>query len=88
VCDYPSPPQDELEKKYVSLVQAYGNDLKTVQEIFLQARDSPPIASNLPPIAGRWAPLTTHAPLPPRIRPAWAYTQNNNVFMPMSMPSC
>jgi len=44
--------QDELEKKYVSLVQAYGNDLKTVQEIFLQSRDNPPIASNLPPIGG------------------------------------
>ena len=36
----------------MSLVQAYGNDLKTVQEIFLQSRDNPPIASNLPPIAG------------------------------------
>jgi dynein heavy chain len=36
----------------VSLVQAYGNDLKSVQEIFLEKRDSPPIASNLPSIAG------------------------------------
>ena len=44
--------QDELEKKYVSLVQSYGQDLKTVQELFLQYRDSCPIAWNLPPIAG------------------------------------
>lgn len=44
--------QDELEKKYVGLVQSYGADLKTVQELFLQNRDSPPISWNLPPIAG------------------------------------
>jgi len=44
--------QDELEKKYVSLVQSYGYDLKTVQELFLQHRDNCPIAWNLPPIAG------------------------------------
>lgn len=45
-------PQDELEKKYVGLVQSYGADLKTVQELFLQNRDNPPISWNLPPIAG------------------------------------
>lgn len=44
--------QDELEKKYVGLVQSYGQDLKTVQELFLQYRDNCPIAWNLPPIAG------------------------------------
>eukprot|EP01042_Synura_sphagnicola_P001438 gene1438-1642_t len=44
--------QDELEKKYVSLVQSYGQDLKTVQELFLLYRDNCPIAWNLPPIAG------------------------------------
>jgi len=44
--------QDELEKKYVNLVQSYGQDLKTVQELFLQYRDNCPIAWNLPPIAG------------------------------------
>jgi dynein heavy chain len=47
--------QDELEKKYVSLVQSYGADLKTVQELFLRYRDEPPIGSNLPPIAGSLA---------------------------------
>ena len=44
--------QDELEKKYVGLVQSYGSDLKTVQEMFLHDRDNCPIAWNLPPIAG------------------------------------
>ena len=44
--------QDGLERKYVALVQSYGQDLKNVQELFLHSRDSPPIASNLPPIAG------------------------------------
>ena len=44
--------QDELERKHISLVQAYGEDLKRVQEIFLTERDNPPIGWNLPPIAG------------------------------------
>jgi dynein heavy chain len=44
--------QDELEKKYVGLVQSFGQDLKTVQELFLHYRDGAPIAWNLPPIAG------------------------------------
>ena len=46
--------QDELEKKYVALVQAYGVDLKIIQELFLKFRDKPPVetARNLPPITG------------------------------------
>jgi len=46
--------QDELESKYVDLVHAYGQDLKLVQEVFLNHRDEPPrdTALNLPPIAG------------------------------------
>lgn len=36
----------------MGLVQSYGADLKNVQELFLQNRDSPPISWNLPPIAG------------------------------------
>ena len=45
--------QDELESN-VDLIQAYGQDLKIVQEIFLSNRDDPPkyTARNLPPIAG------------------------------------
>ena len=44
--------QDELEKKYVMLIQSYGQDLKSVQELFLSYRDAPVISSNLPPISG------------------------------------
>ena len=44
--------QDELEKKYIGLVQSYGSDLKIVQELFLHYRDNCPISWNLPPIAG------------------------------------
>ena len=44
--------QDELEKKHVTLIQAYSKDLKIVQELFLLHRENPPIANNLPPIAG------------------------------------
>lgn len=44
--------QDTLEKKYIFLVQSFGQELKSVQDLFLQSRDNPPIASNLPPISG------------------------------------
>ena len=44
--------QDEMERKHAALVAAYGDDLKVVQEVFLTERDNPPIAWNLPPIAG------------------------------------
>ena len=44
--------QDELEKKHVLLVQQYGFDLKSVQEMFLALREAPPIPINLPPVAG------------------------------------
>ena len=47
--------QDELEKKYVGLVQAYGADLKVVQGLFLRFRDQPLVPWNLPPIAGALA---------------------------------
>ena len=44
--------QDELERKHISLIHAYGIDLKRVQEIFLTEREQPPISWNLPPVAG------------------------------------
>ena len=44
--------QDELEKRYVELVKAFGKDMKVVQELFLHYREEPPIAANLPPISG------------------------------------
>lgn len=43
---------EELEKKYVELVLDYGKDIKQMQALFLRQRDAPPIASNLPPLAG------------------------------------
>ena len=43
---------DELEKKYVELVVDYGEDVRQMQNLFMQLRESPPIAHNLPPIAG------------------------------------
>lgn len=43
---------DELEKKYLDLIQSFHKDVKTVQELFLTERDDPPISNNLPPIAG------------------------------------
>ena len=45
--------QDELENKYIDLIQAYGQDLKGVQELFLRHRDNPACdtSRNLPPIA-------------------------------------
>lgn len=51
--------QDELEKKHITLLELYKQDLKTVQSIFLEGKtlvdkmdDKAPIPSNLPPIAG------------------------------------
>jgi len=44
--------QDELEKKHLLLVQTFAQDLKLVQETFIELRDNPPIANNLPPITG------------------------------------
>ncbi len=51
--------QDELEKKHIVLIEAYKQDLKTVQGIFLEGKvladradERAPLYSNLPPIAG------------------------------------
>ena len=44
--------QDELERKHIALIQAYGEDLKLTQETFLMMRDNPPIAANYPPMSG------------------------------------
>ena len=46
--------QDEVEVKQIILIQAYGKDLKVIQEEFLQHRSSPPKDTlyNLPPIGG------------------------------------
>lgn len=51
--------QDELEKKHITLLELYKQDLKTVQQIFLEGRslvdridERAPIPNNLPPISG------------------------------------
>ena len=51
--------QDELERKHIILLEAYKNDLKTVQAIFLENKalidkndSQAPIFNNLPPVSG------------------------------------
>ena len=48
-----------MEKKHITLLDLYKQDLKIVQSIFLEGRglvdkidDKAPIANNLPPISG------------------------------------
>ena len=43
---------DELEKKHLTLISAYGADLHAMQQLFLENRDTPPIGCNSPPCAG------------------------------------
>ena len=45
--------RDELESKHIDLLQAYGKDLKQVQQLFLSHKNNPPhdTNKNLPPIA-------------------------------------
>jgi len=45
--------RDELESKHIDLLQAYGKDLKQVQQLFLSHKNNPPHDTNkyLPPIA-------------------------------------
>ena len=46
--------RDELESKYIELVQSYGQDLKVNQELFLIYQENPSrnITKNFPPITG------------------------------------
>ena len=51
--------QDELEKKHITLLELYKQDLKTVATIFMEGKalvdkidERAPISNNLPPIAG------------------------------------
>lgn len=43
---------DELEKKHGVLISAVREDAEEVQKFFTDWRNNPPVASNLPPIAG------------------------------------
>ena len=42
----------DLEKKNVDLLNAYAEDLRIVQEVFMQGKEDPPIANNTPPHSG------------------------------------
>lgn len=51
--------QDELEKKHITLLESYKQDLKTVQQIFLESKplvdkldERAPISKNMPPVTG------------------------------------
>eukprot|EP00656_Telonema_subtile_P018044 TRINITY_DN1972_c0_g1_i3.p1 TRINITY_DN1972_c0_g1~~TRINITY_DN1972_c0_g1_i3.p1 ORF type:complete len:685 (+),score=227.02 TRINITY_DN1972_c0_g1_i3:219-2273(+) len=44
--------QNELERRYIGLLNQYSADLKQVQEMFLLKKTCPPIYNNMPPIAG------------------------------------
>uniref|UniRef100_K3X576 AAA+ ATPase domain-containing protein n=1 Tax=Globisporangium ultimum (strain ATCC 200006 / CBS 805.95 / DAOM BR144) TaxID=431595 RepID=K3X576_GLOUD len=44
--------KNELERKHMTLITSYANDLHVVQQIFIESREHPPIPSNLPPFAG------------------------------------
>ena len=51
--------QDELEKKQITLLELYKQDLKIVNQVFQEGRvlvdrldENSPISSNMPPIAG------------------------------------
>eukprot|EP00605_Chrysophyceae_sp_TOSAG23-4_P001019 GSChrysophyteH1.ASY1.ANO1.1120.1 assembled CDS len=46
---------DELEKKYSPLITGVKSDTDEVNHIFMEHKDSPLIASNLPPISGALA---------------------------------
>lgn len=56
--------QDELEKKHITLLELYKQDLKTVASIFMEGKvlvdrekteANAPISTNMPPIAGALA---------------------------------
>jgi len=51
--------QDELERKHITLLELYRQDLKSVANIFMEGKtliekmdERAPIPNNLPPIAG------------------------------------
>jgi dynein heavy chain len=44
--------ESEIEKRMMTLISNYGIDLTIVQELFLNHRDEPDVANNLPPVSG------------------------------------
>ncbi|KAM9637240.1 dynein axonemal heavy chain 5 [Morphnus guianensis] len=46
-----------IDEKYQKILQKYGHDIETVCKIYTRQKQDPPLARNLPPIAGKilWA---------------------------------
>ncbi|XP_069709589.1 dynein axonemal heavy chain 5 [Phaenicophaeus curvirostris] len=46
-----------IDEKYLKILQNYGRDIETVCKIYTRQKQDPPLARNLPPIAGKilWA---------------------------------
>ena len=46
-----------IDEKYQKILQNYGHDIETVCKIYTRQKQDPPLARNLPPIAGKilWA---------------------------------
>uniref|UniRef100_A0A8C8BCP0 Dynein axonemal heavy chain 5 n=1 Tax=Otus sunia TaxID=257818 RepID=A0A8C8BCP0_9STRI len=50
-------PNLDIDEKYQKILQNYGHDIETVCKIYTRQKQDPPLARNLPPIAGKilWA---------------------------------
>nr|XP_013808177.1 PREDICTED: dynein heavy chain 5, axonemal isoform X2 [Apteryx mantelli mantelli] len=46
-----------VDEKYLKILQNYGHDIETVSKLYTKQKQNPPLARNLPPIAGKilWA---------------------------------
>ena len=44
--------QDEMEKKYIALLESFDEELKNVQNQFLKGQSNPLVPNNYPPVAG------------------------------------
>lgn len=49
--------KDTIQEKYERILMYYGRDIDTIQKIYQRHRNDPPVAWDLPPIAGKiaWA---------------------------------
>lgn len=50
-------PNIDIDEKYQKILQNYGRHIETVCKIYTKQKHDPPLARNLPPIAGKilWA---------------------------------
>ena len=49
--------KDTIQEKYERILMYFGRDIETIQKVYQRHRNDPPIAWDLPPIAGKiaWA---------------------------------